>query len=182
MSEGEYGGGHMEQTKKVDSQFRLYKKQYGSAASFSEDVKCFRPTLLKGLFIRGEEKYWKTALSRLYFWAISAGRLEVYYIIQKEKVVHTSYVVPVCYKFPFMKRGDYEIGPCQTEEACRGQGMYVRTLNHITSQKRYENACFYMLVSESNASSIRGIEKAGFVEDGYAVRSGWLKRYVKVNV
>lgn len=162
-------------------QYRIYKKEHTPAGAVSEDVKHFHPCPVKGLFISGEERHWKTALSRLYFWAITKGKLEIYYILSEAgRVAHTSYVVPACYKFPFMQKGDYEIGPCQTEENSRGKGLYVKTLNRITSEQAYEKAVFYMLVSEDNIPSVRGIEKAGFLPDGHAVRTGKLKTYVKV--
>ncbi len=37
-----------------------------------------------------------------------------------------------------------------------------------------------MIVSPRNIPSIRGIEKAGFVKDGYVEKTKFLKRYRKV--
>ena len=160
--------------------YRIYKKEYTRGYTASVKVNHFHPCPVKGLFTEGEEKHWKTALSRLYFWLITKGNLEIYYVLSETgSVIHTSYVVPVCYKFPFMHKGDYEIGPCQTSQESRGKGLYVKTLNHITGEKAYEQATFYMLVSEDNTPSVRGIEKAGFAPDGYAVRTGMLKKYVR---
>lgn len=160
--------------------YRLYKKAYTPGNGQLDCVKRFSPSPRKGFFISGEDRHWKTALSRLYFWLITGGKLEIYYILSDAgTVAHTSYVVPRCYKFPFLDKGDYEIGPCRTAENSRGKGLYGMALNRITGEKAYEKANFYMLVSEENAPSIRGIEKAGFLREGYAARTGITKKYVK---
>lgn len=148
--------------------YHLYKKRYENAPSGSDGVCEFTPSP-RGWFIPGKGRTKKTALVRFYFWLISLGRAKIFYLKSEDgKPVHTSCVLPNCYKFPFMKKGEYEIGPCFTAETTRGKGYYGIVLNHITHNRQFENACFYMLVEESNAPSIRGIKKARFVLDGYA--------------
>lgn len=160
--------------------FRIYRKAYTPDQGFTDVVRCFLPSPVKGFFLPRERKHPKIALSRMYFWLISKGKLEIYYILSEDgRVAHTSFVVPRCGKFPFLGQKDYEIGPCQTAVECRGKGLYGIALNRITSEKSKRQADFYMLVSEDNASSIRGIEKAGFSRDGYAIRKGWRKVYAR---
>lgn len=161
--------------------YRLYKREHCLSTATMFEVKQFRPSLLNGLFITGERLNLKAALARTYFWLITKGKAEIFYIESANKVVlHTSYVLPKCYKFSFMRKTDYEIGPCNTIESARGRGLYSTTLKYIISNKQYENACFWMLVSEENKPSIMGIEKAQFSLDGYAGKTSVLKRYYRI--
>ena len=80
-------------------------------------------------------------------------------------VAHTSRVIGRCLKFPFLSKRAAEIGPCATQEAFRGQGIYPAVIRHIRAHGGY--AEYYMLVHEDNHSSIRGIEKAGFEKIGH---------------
>lgn len=160
--------------------FRIYRKTHTPDQGFTDAVRCCVPSPIKGFFLPGESRHPKIALSRIYFWLLSRGKLKIYYILSEDgQVAHTSFVVPRCGKFPFLGQKDYEIGPCQTAEEYRGKGLYGMALHRITSEKGNEQADFYMLVSEDNAASIRGIEKAGFSRDGYAIRKGWRKVYAR---
>ena len=100
-------------------------------------------------------------------------------MLHGDEVVHTSCVVPKCGKFSFLKKGDYEIGPCVTSEKFRGRGVYQYVLRHITSQQMFQGANFYMIVREDNFPSVRGIEKSGFLRCGTVTKTRWLKNYKK---
>ena len=131
------------------------------------------------LFVSGEKKSFRLFLGRLYFWLISAGKFRIVYILDEiGEIAHISYVVPKCYKFPFMDKQDYEIGPCWTKEEYRGRGLYGRALGHIIGKFGGEDTHFYMIVHEGNKSSMRGVEKAGFEICGYVKKTKWLKRYI----
>lgn len=159
--------------------YKLYEKNYTPAAGIDEAVGCFVPGPGK-VYLAGEIPQIKTTLVRLLFWLMTAGKARLYYILgEKGEVAHTSYVVGRCFKFPFLKKGEYEIGPCFTAPECRGQGLYGRALGRIVGEKIYENARFYMFVSEDNDASIRGIEKAGFIQTGHVVKTKLLKRYCR---
>lgn len=58
----------------------------------------------------------------------------------------------------------YGIGPCATDEACRGQGIYPYVVKWVINRLiiSYGVRCFYMATRPRNKASIRGIEKAGF--------------------
>lgn len=120
-------------------------------------------------------------LVRLYFWVITFGKYRIYYLLDNDRVVHTSYLVPKCSKFPFMGKNDLEIGPCFTEEQYRRKGGYAYMLERITTSAEYENAHFYMIVRDTNLPSVKGIEKSGFERCGTIVRTKLLKRYIKVS-
>lgn len=125
-----------------------------------------------------ERHSFKLYLSRLYFWIITGGKYEIYYLCNDSDVVHSSYLIPKCSKFPFMQKGDYEIGPCVTSENYRRHGSYHFVLNHITSQEKYKRSSFYMIVNKTNEPSIKGIEKSGFIRCGSVRKTKFLKKYV----
>lgn len=161
--------------------YLLYKKSYIEKDGTENDDVCEFTPSLGNFFLPGETKGWKTAAVRLYFALITGGKANLFYIKSADgKILHTSYVLPKCAKFPFMEKGDFEIGPCHTARSARGQGLYGKVLGHITSDRRFRNAQFYMIVKENNLPSIRGIEKANFIFDGYVKPTRILKRYCRM--
>jgi len=161
--------------------YRLYRSEFCWDDGKENEVEFFSPSPLRGLFLYGEVPAIRTALARSYFWAISKGKLKIFYFKSENgEILHTSYVIPKCNKFPFMGNEDYEIGPCNTIESARGRGLYPRMLKYITRCIQYEGAHFWMLVNENNAASIKGVEKAGFALVGYAEKTKYLKRYLRV--
>lgn len=158
----------------------LYKKFKSDIPSNSFDdinIQIFTPKIFRGLTLKGENKSLKLIGVRLLFWAITCGRARVYYATKNEELVHTSYVIPKCLKFPFLNKQDYEIGPCFTYPKFRGKGIYPAMLQYICSSEGDNSTVFYMIVDEGNTSSIRGIEKSGFERCGNVKVSRVLKRY-----
>ena len=137
----------------------------------------FTPTIWGGLFLQEEQKSFKLLAVRLLFQIMTFGRARVYCWRHKGELAHTSYVVPKCWKFPFMKKHDFEIGPCLTYSDFRGRGLYPQMLKYIVSSVGTEKSVFYMIVDENNAASIKGIEKAGFQRCGSVRITKALKRY-----
>lgn len=100
-------------------------------------------------------------------WRMSAfingkGQLLEYRLFRGNKFVSSAVVVPKLWNLTFMNKGDLQIGPCRTEPDERGKGYYPTLLNYIMAQN--PNKTYVMIVAESNAPSIRGVEKAGFVK------------------
>lgn len=118
-------------------------------------------------------------IKAIYWNLVSLGNCRIYAIYDKERLVHTSYVIGKCYKFPFMSRknGDIEIGPCQTNEAYRGQGIYPYVLSEIVERELSGNGVAYMIVSTENIPSQKGIMKVGFRKINKLRKDRW-KRYV----
>ena len=159
--------------------YYLYKKtccNKGGQDKSDLDVRVFCPKPWKPALDK-EDIGLKTYLVRMSFWLSTRGKFKIFYVLKDHKIAHTSYQIPKCGKFAFMKKGDLEIGPCETKDEFRGQGIYPKVINHITSSAQSTDTVFYMLVAEDNLPSIRGIEKAGFVRCGTAKKSGILKRY-----
>lgn len=137
----------------------------------------FRPSVRK-VYLDGEQKSVKTTLVRLWFQLQTFSKATLVCAIDSSnKALHTSYVVPKCLKFPFLRKNDYIIGPCFTQPQCRGRGIYPAVLKHICDSKGDESTRFYMAVDSKNHSSIRGIEKAGFRLCGVVKKTRVLKRY-----
>ena len=112
-----------------------------------------------------------------YLWRfISLGGYHKVCVFDKGAVIHTSTVIGRGFKFPFLKRGEAQIGPCFTKQDFRGQGIYPAVLKLILSSGKYKG--YYMLVRDDNAASIRGIEKAGFSKIG-TVEKDKYGRWVK---
>lgn len=140
----------------------------------------FTPTPVH-LFIQGEFKSLKICLVRLSFWLLTWGKAKIYYMLSSSgRVMHTSYVLPRCFKFPFLTKDDYCIGPCFTYPEFRGKGIYPAVLNQICQSENYpSDTVFYMVVSDTNTPSVRGIEKAGFEKCGRIKKTRILKRYFR---
>ena len=163
----------------------LYKKAFSvQEDGFSNDflsactVRILRPSPRK-LCLPTEKLSPKQWLGRLYFWLISGGKYEIWFLYSGEQFVHFSYVVPKCAKFPFLEKSDYEIGPCATSSDYPRRGAYRYVLDKITAHKAYAGACFYMIVKSTNLPSIGGIEKAGFTRCGNVKRTPIFKNYVQ---
>lgn len=137
----------------------------------------FVPGIRRGFTIKGEKKTFKRLVVRFLFWLATRGRAKVYYATQDGRLSHTSYVIPKCYKFPFLGADDYEIGPCFTYSEYRGRGLYPAILRYICGSVGKDNSTFYMIVDENNTPSIKGIEKAGFEKCGTVKVSPIMKKY-----
>lgn len=140
------------------------------------NVKEFTPSL-RGLFLKGEKFGIKTICIRLLFQVMTLGKARIYYVQNGNDILHTSYVIPACAKFSFMDRNDLEIGPCYTYPTFRGKGIYPKVLSEICRRRANDTLSFYMIVDETNFSSIKGIEKAGFVRCGSVQKSKFSRRY-----
>ncbi len=154
----------------------LYKQgRLGEKAQPDIEIRKFSPSL-KGLFLKGETKSLKSFVARMYFYLMAGKKYVIYYVLSPEgKPIHTSTVMPGCFKFRYLGEKECEIGPCYTNTDFRGRGIYPKVLRFIMSD--YDAETFYMTVHKDNASSIRGIEKAGFERCGGIKKSKFLKIY-----
>ena len=139
-------------------------------------MEIFTPKI-RGLILQWENKSFETLAVRCLFQIITLGKAKVYCYRYNGELVHTSYLLPKCYKFPFLSKWDYEIGPCFTYPKWRGKWIYPQMLKYICSSIGTEKSVFYMIVDETNLPSIKGIEKAGFQRCGTIKVTRILKRY-----
>lgn len=158
----------------------LYKKSNDNENVLIKDnleIEMFCPTLRR-LILKDEKKNVKLLVVRSLFWILTFGKAKLYCLRDHGELVHTSYVIPKCYKFPFLDKADYEIGPCMTYPLFRGKGYYPMMLRYICSTVGVQYTTFYMIVDEGNSASIKGIEKAGFERCGEIKVTKFTKRYV----
>lgn len=123
------------------------------------------------LFAKCEIFSFKEYLIRLRWCLKTFGKAIVYYYYDEHQsdVQHTSFLIPYCNKFPFMKKKDFQIGPCYTKRTARGKGLYPKVLNFIVLENSHNNSDFYMIVNDNNPASVKGIKKAGFIETGFEI-------------
>ena len=78
--------------------------------------------------------------------------------------VHRSYVFNKLHVLGLIGKSGPAIGDCVTIPQYKGKSIYPFVINHlaltILSQKQHKE--MFIIVNSDNASSIRGIEKAGF--------------------
>ena len=162
-------------------QYRV--REHISGIKRETDVKCsmFKPSFSNGILLPEEQKDLKTIGVRLLFQIMTLGKARIFYVKNENDLVHTSYVVPRCFKFPFLNKNDYEIGPCFTYPEYRGKGVYTNVLRSICQSVGNQDTVFYMIVDESNIASIKGIEKAEFTRCGTVKVSKYIKRYYMEN-
>lgn len=123
----------------------------------------------------------KLMKSFLLFFVESYGRQKIKLLYDNKGIAHSSYVIPYCAKFSFMGRHDYQIGPCNTREDCRGKSLYPSMLNQIGREiiESKPDSNVYVLIRERNLSSNKGIQKANFEAVGTIRKTSFLKHYKK---
>ena len=84
-----------------------FKKLNICHSQIEDNFECglFSPSIKKWRLLN-EKLTFKKFAARVMFFVITAGKSKVCYVIKDDKVVHTSYVVPSCYKFAFLSRND----------------------------------------------------------------------------
>ena len=105
------------------------------------------------------------------YWNLITGFRASAYVVRSEEgqIIHYSYVIPKCYKFPFLRRGKYkdiEIGLCFTAMEYRGLGIYPFVLTRIINDELGDGEYAYMIVEDWDEASQKGIEKVGFSKIG----------------
>ncbi len=125
---------------------------------------------------RGEKRLLKAILL---FMIETGGKYRIKCLDDKEGLVHYSFIIPYCRKFSFMKKHDYQIGPCYTREDCRGKNIYPDMLMQISKEILEESpdSDIYVLIREQNEASLKGIAKADFEMVGRCTKTPMLKHY-----
>lgn len=138
----------------------------------------FKPTIFH-LWLDGMN--YKQWLKNLYWLIITKSNYRIYYVYDKDKIIHTSYCVYKCYKFPFMKNTDVQVGPCNTSNEYQGKGIYSFVLSRIVSDYHKEGLKIYMIIRKKNISSKKGALKAGFRKTKNLSKNDFLKTYKVVD-
>ena len=88
-----------------------------------------------------------------------------------DKLVHRTCVFPRYFRFPFMAKGDLQIGDVWTSPSNRGQGLAEIAMRQAIGKAGILRGRWWYVVHSDNAASIRLAEKVGFRLHGRGVRS-----------
>jgi RimJ/RimL family protein N-acetyltransferase len=165
--------------------FKLYKKTgfnqdetpvTGLSADLPYTYKVFRPSIMKTGLDNSEN------LKRFLWYLITLGKLRIFYIMERDIVIHYSFIIPKNFRFPFMNKGDLQIGPCFTDPKFRGRGIYTHALKLIPTLFSKQTSNFWIYTTDVNKISQHVIEKAGYGFNGYFISSGLLRILKKQKV
>ena len=98
----------------------------------------------------------------LFWYIFTLGNFQILCLTDKTKLVHFTYIIPKVYRFPFMKDGDIQIGPCLTSEDYRKKGVYKSVLQYIIEKYSGKGRSLWIYTAEKNIASQSVIEKVGF--------------------
>src|SRR2546427_4829121 len=96
------------------------------------------------------------------------GVLVVYH---RDRLVHRSGLFPRYLRFPFMANDDLQVGDVWTDPEHRGRGIASFAVRQIVAAKARRGRRIWYIVEAGNASSIRIVEKLGFVRAGTGRRT-----------
>lgn len=158
--------------------FKLYKK-----ADFNQDdtpfsclpvdfpytYRVFQPSIMRTGLNDAE------ILKRFLWYLITLGKLRIFYIMDGDIAIHYSFLIPKNFRFPFMNKGDLQIGPCYTDPKFRGRGLYFQALKLIPKLFFEQTSNFWIYTTDTNMISQHVIEKAGYCFSGYFISTGWLR-------
>jgi len=86
-----------------------------------------------------------------------------YYITDDGKSIHQSYVFPKVHVLKLIGKSGPAIGDCVTIPEYKGKSIYPFVINSIAADLfKLDYPQVFIIVNPQNASSIRGIEKAGY--------------------
>ena len=110
------------------------------------------------------------------FWFIfTFGKYKIFYILENQKIVHFSNVLPKIFKYSFMREEDVQIANCYTDPIYRGNQLYPFALSIIG--KEYTNNVVWIGSRNDNNASLSGIKKAGFILVSKVYKSMFLGIY-----
>jgi len=166
----------------MPQELRLYRKMSCSSGELDHKltlavdykIQIFVPTV----FRKGLDK--AELIKRNIWYLITLGKYKIVYIMHGNKIAHYSYIIPKNFRFPFMKKGDLQIGPCYTYPSYRGKGLYADALKYIFSIFSDEDRVFWIYTAQNNEASRHVIEKSGF-EFQNLLRNSGVFRILKKN-
>lgn len=163
-------------------EYILYKNKAKTERTFEKnemiEIKMFRPHIWKPFMNSyNDKKTIRTFIFRFYISLLTFGKTEIYFAEDRSgNLIHSAYVIPRNFKYPFLTNNEWCIGPCNTPENFRGKGIYPYVLRYIL--KRNQDRDFCMFIREENISSQRGVVKAGFLlDDNKITGTKYLNRF-----
>jgi RimJ/RimL family protein N-acetyltransferase len=92
-------------------------------------------------------------------------------IYRGDRLLHRSGVFPRYRRFPFMAEDDLQIGDVWTDAANQNRGLASFAIQQILRAKAKPGRSIWYIVDAANLSSIRIVEKLGFLRVGVGARS-----------
>ena len=106
-----------------------------------------------------------------------------YTIKEGNTLVHVSYLYDSVFLLKLLEKNGPVIGDCHTNRQFRGQSIYPKVINKIALETLREGFKeVFIVVNPENSSSIKGIEKAGFIKFASVKGTRWLWFYFKKQV
>lgn len=107
-------------------------------------------------------------LMYLLFWKWKRKIFEIHLVYAKNNIIHYTFVLPKCFRLPFMKKSDLEVGPCYTHPDYRGRGLTPYILKEVF--KNHATSDIFGLIRHDNEKSIRAVEKIFMQQTGVCNR------------
>jgi len=116
-------------------------------------------------------QYGSNAVVNILWYFVTLGKFRILFLLDKETVVHYSYITPKTYRFPFMKNNDVQIGPCATNSEYQKRGIFTEVLKLIPSFYAYQSDAVWTYTTLTNLASQKAFAKAGYQFYSYAMMS-----------
>lgn len=146
----------------------VYSKQISAESSIAwpEEYLGYKLVNYKpGLMNLGN--YGLSPMINMLWFIFSFGNFSVLILLDDKTVVHYSYLTPKVFRFPFMQKGDVQIGPCVTHESYRGQGVFSKVLSLVPLLYSGSNT-FWTYTTEDDIAAQKAFKNAGYVFITYA--------------
>lgn len=104
-------------------------------------------------------KNYKMLIKWLYHMVFTVGKVRIFSLYNDKTLVHYSFVTSYCYKFGFMNKSDFVIGPCWTADRFRGNRIYPITISKIAFEliKKDKGTNVFLLIRPKNKESTNAI-------------------------
>jgi len=159
------------------NKFLFYKLADKIGNEDSDDKKQFEFLIFKPR-INSLRKHNSNILIYIFWYFFTRGKYNIFYVMNDAgKIIHYSHILPKFFKFPFMSKKDLHIGPSWTDPAYRGKGIYPFVLKKTIEVWHNDITNLWMMTTEDNYPSQRGIAKAGFSIVGRGMKTEFLGIY-----
>ena len=125
-------------------------------------------------------KYGQGFLRNLLWYIFTMGKYRILFLTDANLIIHFTYLTPKMFRFPFMKRRDLQIGPCETIPEYQRKGIYSSVLKLVLEVCAKSERSIWIYTAPNNLASQKAIVKSGFKFYSEITMSGITKR-MRVN-
>jgi hypothetical protein len=101
-------------------------------------------------------------LVNLLWYLATINRFCILVLLDKETVVHYSYITPRMFRFLFMEKCDKQIGPCATNIDYQKRGIFTEVLKLIPAYYANKSNSIWTYTTITNSASRKAFERAGY--------------------